>query len=353
MSHQPGPIDAPHDGSGALPTPPSEPPSRDHTWVTDSLPGVVATPAPEHDSATEDALDDGPDSDGQPTTTEPREGDGSPVASYLRRVSQIASPIARVPADEQASIRTLVGMLERLPAVTRDTLATVVRTTPDAVPHLAAIVGLSQTRLKQQLRAHLGSESWLTRAQRDPYELVDLLDDQFDLVAEVHAALHRPYTLADVVIARSARKASATAGIDAGRHLEDQVEAIVRALSLPFDPRTQFVGVDGEQGPADFAIPAGGSDCLIAIGVKGFDSTGSKLTAAVDEVRRMVAVRRPDQYMLAVVDGIGWHGRQGDLGRLVAMRDRAALNGLYTVQDLGELAVDLRDAAVRLGLLDP
>lgn len=69
--------------------------------------------------------------------------------------------------------------------------------------------------------------------------------------------------------------------------------------------RGRFVGRNGETGTADVAIP-GFRDCLIAIACKGFDSTGSKLTAAVSEVTEMANVHFARQYLMGVVDGIGW-----------------------------------------------
>lgn len=274
------------------------------------------------------------------------------LEDYLGRLSPISDPVAQLPAEDQALIRRMVGELEDLETVGADSLAELIRGEPDFVPYLAAIVGLSQERLKGQLKANTGSASWITRSREEPETIIGMLDEHFDLVVRAEVAVGRTYTLGDILIARSARKAGAAAGITSGRELEDQVEAVIVDLGLSFSTRTQFEGMNGKVGPADFAIPEGGPGCQIAVGVKGFDSTGSKLTAAVDEVRHMVAIRKPQQYMLAVVDGTGWHARQGDLGRLIEMRQSDELNGLYTVNDLADLSADLKDAALRLGLID-
>lgn len=75
-----------------------------------------------------------------------------------------------------------------------------------------------------------------------------------------------------------------------GRELEDAVEERVEALGQPFTTRTRFSGRGNLDAPADFAIPSG-SEALIAVAVKGFDSTGSKLSDATREIEQMVEVK--------------------------------------------------------------
>lgn len=126
-----------------------------------------------------------------------------------------------------------------------------------------------------------------------------------------------------------------------GRLIEDQVEAIVNGLGLPYQMRGRFVGVNGRTGPADLAIP-NFTDCVIAVGCKGFDSTGSKLTAAVSEITEMVDVHRPHQYLMAVVDGIGWLGRMGDFRRMWDHYEQRRIEGLYTLRDLDQFEATWR-----------
>ena len=59
-----------------------------------------------------------------------------------------------------------------------------------------------------------------------------------------------------------------------------------------------------------------GGNAAIAVAAKGFDSTGSKLTDAVREIEEMADVRLPRQFIMAVIDGIGWKSRQSDLRRI-------------------------------------
>jgi hypothetical protein len=282
----------------------------------------------------------------------PVAGHGTP-RQYAEQLAAIANPVARVDPVVEALIRRMVAELEHLDEITRDSLAQLIAGEPGYVPLLGSVVGLSQERLKRQLEAQTGSAAWIQRSRTEPLVIVDLLDAQFGLVNQLAQAMGRTYTLADILIARAARGAGASGAIDAGRQLEDTVEGVLQELNLPYQARTRYEGTARQTGPADFAVPAGGAACRIAIGVKGFDSTGSKLTAAYDEVRRMADVRRPDQYIFAIVDGVGWRGRMGDLGRLVEMVRNREIDGMFTLAEFDVFRSALRDAAVRVGLLTP
>lgn len=282
----------------------------------------------------------------------PVAGQGTPE-QYAAQLTAIANPVADVAPEFEALIRRIVAEVEDLDEVNRDRLAGLIASEPRYVPILGSVVGLSQERLKRQLHAHTGSAAWIERAQTQPRIIIDMLDDEFRLVDRLAQARGRTYTLADVLIARASRGAGASGAIDAGRQLEDAVEGLLEELRLPYRARTRYEGTAGQTGPADFALPEGGPGCRIAVGVKGFDSTGSKLTAAYEEVRRMADVRRPDQYIFAVVDGVGWHGRMGDLTRLVAMVRGREVDGMFTLAEFNTFRAALRDAAVRVGLLEP
>lgn len=282
----------------------------------------------------------------------PVAGQGTPD-EYAAQLTAIANPVADVGSELEALIRRMVAEVDHLAEISCDSLAQLISTEPRYVPVLGSVVGLSGERLKRQLQAHTGSAAWVQRSLEMPHEIVTMLDDKFGLVDRLTQARGRTYTLADVLIARASRGAGASGAINAGRALEDQVETILKELELPYQARTQYEGTAGQTGPADFAIPEGGAGCLIAIGVKGFDSTGSKLTAAYEEVRRMANVRRPDQYIFAVVDGVGWLGRMGDLSRLVQMLGRREIEGLFALAEFDVFRQALQHAAVRVGLVEP
>lgn len=67
----------------------------------------------------------------------------------------------------------------------------------------------------------------------------------------------------------------------------------------------------------------------------------------------MVTVRHTNQYLFVVVDGVGWQGRTGDLARLVRMVEDRQIDGLFPLQEFGVFERALRDAAVRVRLLQP
>lgn len=132
--------------------------------------------------------------------------------------------------------------------------------------------------------------------------------------------------------------------------MEDLVEAVARDCGLHYEMRTRFVGRGGQTGPCDLAIPGGGKDALIVCAIKGFDSTGSKLTDAAQEIARMAEIKTGRQFVFAVIDGVGWLRRQADLKRIHSLRAEDSIDGLYTTSQLGEFRIDLELAARRLGL---
>jgi hypothetical protein len=266
----------------------------------------------------------------------------------LRRLTSYADPTAG--NDHASAIRALADDLEAIPAIDIAALRTWVSEHPEGVYVLALAVGLSQEKLKNLLRAEFGTSSWVRLAGSDPTGLITWLDNEFALISTLSAQVRRSYSLGDVLAARGTSRQTATSAGVAGRLIEDQVEAIVRELGLPYQMRGRFVGVNQRTGPADIAIP-NFTECVIAVGCKGFDSTGSKLTAAVSEITEMVDVHRPHQYLMAVVDGIGWLGRMGDFRRMWDHYEQRRIEGLYTLSDLGQFRHDLEAAAKRARLL--
>lgn len=234
--------------------------------------------------------------------------------------------------------------------IDRKGLAIAIAEDPQIVSVFAAAVGLSQERFKSWLQAQFGTAGWVSLGRQRPNELVDALDDDFAVVALLTAHVARDWTWSDVLARVMAPRQRAGASIRQGRNLEDAVEEQLSALGLEYVPRTRFVGKDGNDAPSDFAIP-NGAEALIAVAVKGFDSTGSKLSDAAREIEQMVAVRTPRQFIYAVVDGQGWLRRQGDLRRIHSLREKQLIDGLYTRAQLPEFGAAVRGAALRLGLL--
>jgi hypothetical protein len=216
----------------------------------------------------------------------------------------------------------------------------------DWVLILGSVVGLSQEQLKNILRHRLGSAGFVKLARERAAEVVALLDQEYDLVDRVRAERHRSWSYGDVLFERIASRSRAGRAIGRGRQLEDEVEEVVTALGLPYSLRTQFVGRAARVAPCDLAIPAAGEGALIVCAVKGFDSTGSKLTDAVREIEAMAEVRRPRQFVYAVVDGIGWLSRQADLRRIHTLAVEGSIDGLFSRSQLATFRDELRQAAI-------
>lgn len=251
---------------------------------------------------------------------------------------------------EHAVIQQPAEALTAMPTIDRGSLAALVQEHPDWVPALGLAAGLSQEALKNLLKHRLETSGWITLARRRPAELIEALDEERALIAELEAQRARTYTFGDVLVARASSRQSAGTAIAGGRAVEDAIEKVVRELGLPHELRTQFEGRASRRAPCDLAIPAGGGAAKIVCAAKGFDSTGSKLTDAVREIEAMAEVRLPSQFVFAVVDGIGWKSRKADLRRIFDLLSSHSIDGLYTLALLDTFAADLAAAAERLAI---
>jgi hypothetical protein len=221
---------------------------------------------------------------------------------------------------------------------------------PDIAPVLAAVIGLSQERFKTWLQSRFGTAGWVTLSRVRGADLVAQLDEDFGLLTALEAEAATTWTWADVLVRVMSPRQRAGGWVQQGRDLEDAVEETIKALGLEYVPRTRFHGRADLTAPADFAIPDG-RNALIAVAVKGFDSTGSKLSDASREIEQMVEVKTPRQYIFAVVDGQGWVRRQGDLRRIYDLWQRQLVDGVYPRGSLDRFKEDLASAAERVGLL--
>ena len=270
---------------------------------------------------------------------------------YVASLSQLSTAFDPTLATaEGEAIRGIAVALGSLTVVDRASLAAFVQGEPASVPVLGLAVGLTQEKLRNVLRHHLGTSAWSVLARTRPDELVAVLDEHYDVVRLVTVQRTRSYDFGDILVARSGTRRTATAAGATGRRVEDEIEAVARDLGLPYATRTRFQGRAGTA-PCDLAIPGGGSDARIVVAAKGFESTGSKLTDAVREIQEMAEKRLPSQYVMAVIDGIGWKSRAQDLRRIYDLRASNQIDGLYTLAALGQFGTDIRLAAERLGLL--
>lgn len=253
--------------------------------------------------------------------------------------------------DYLDEIRPTVERLTSLPEITVATLTEAIEKDPQIVPLLASCIGLTQERLKNQLKHHLGTSGWIKLARDNPQDLINLFDREYNLVHRVRDDISRNWTFADVLVERY-RWSRRTAGraITRGRQLENVVEDVVKSLGLPYQMRTQFRGRGDIAVPCDVAIPTG-ENALIAGAAKGYNSTGSKLSDAVREIELLANYRLPRQFIFAVIDGIGWKNRLNDMRRIFDLWQNQEIDGLYTLADMHRFKSDLVQFATRQQLL--
>lgn len=243
-----------------------------------------------------------------------------------------------------------IHSLQSLPEINLQSLAELVRKYPTAVPLLASCVALSFEQLKAELCCIFGSSGWITLAKKNPTKLIESLDEAFGLVEAVRIQSEKDWTFVDVLAERrlwSQRKASSS--IKTGRDIENVVEGVLKEFDVRYTMRTTFKGRANQTAPCDFAIPSGGIGAQIVGAAKGFDSTGSKLTDAVREIDAMANTRLPNQFVFAIVDGIGWMRRQSDLRRIYNLWSNRSIDGLYSLSRIDAFKSDLKGALQRLG----
>lgn len=256
------------------------------------------------------------------------------------------------PTQTSRAIHAAAASLVDLESVGRATLTAWVAEHYRNSDVLALTVGVGLEKLKMALKDAFGTSGFVTLAKQRPADYVAWLDDEYDLVGQINAQRNREFSFGDVLVARAGSRVTAARAGQAGRQLEDRIEAIASELGLSYETRTRFVGRHGQTGPCDLVIPSG-QHAEIAVAAKVFDSTGSKLSAAYDEIKAMAEVRQPRQYIMAVVDGIGWKSRMADLTRIYQLWESQQIDGLYTVATLEQFRDDLKKAARLRGLLPP
>jgi hypothetical protein len=277
----------------------------------------------------------------------------TPAGTFDEYLASLSPFVPQSPGAEPQALdlcQRATKTVTSLSPLDRESLADAVASDPDIAPVLTAVVGLSQERFKTWLRGKFGTAGWITLGRTRAQELTNALDDDFALITLLEAQSSRAWTWGDVLARVMAPRQHAGGWVQQGRDLEDAVEKVVSDLYAEYVPRTRFTGKGGQTAPADFAIP-NGADALIAVAVKGFDSTGSKLSDAAREIEQMVEVKTARQFIFAVVDGQGWVRRQGDLRRIHDLWARQLIDGMYTRGQLEDFRAALADACRRVRLL--
>lgn len=264
---------------------------------------------------------------------------------FLASMSKLSNDVdPTLETAHTAKIKDASRQLVELGSVTIESLTTWVKEHPKSAFVLGLALGMSQERLKNTMKRLSGTSSIEKRAKEDPRDLVETLDNNFDLISLLNKQLGAEYTFGDVLAARAGGKARAIQASETGRGVEDVIEAILVDLGLPFKSRTNFVGKGGVTASADFVIPDS-EHAVIAIAAKGFDSTGSKLRDAPREIKEMAEVRLPKQFICAVVDGMAWLSRQSDLRRFHEMWDKDEIDGLYALSSMERFRADIAEQA--------
>lgn len=268
----------------------------------------------------------------------------------LGRLTAHVDPTASTPEAEM--IKQAAQDVTDLETMSIASLAQWIEANPRDVPVLGLIVGLSQEKLKNALKDRFDTSGWMTLARTRAVELITWLDEDYDLVRMAETQRDRVYDLGDILVARAGTRVTATRAGISGRHVEDEIETIAEDLGIDYQTRTRFTGRNGQTAPCDLVVPSG-DDAQIVVAAKGFDSTGSKLTDAVREIQEMAEVRRPRQFVMAVIDGIGWKSRQSDLRKIHGLWESHQIDGMYTLASLDQFRDDLEEAARLRGFLSP
>lgn len=270
---------------------------------------------------------------------------------YLDSLTNLATANdPSVLSAQAAALKVAADAIKALPEVTASNLAALIQAHPEYVPALGLAVGLSKEGLKNTLRHHLGTTGHVKVAREDPDSIIAMLDAAYDLLRLVEKQRGAAYDFGDLLVARAGTRTTAADAGHRGRQIEDEIEAVARDLGLACETRTRFEGRGG-QGPCDLAIPRGGGDAKIVVAAKGFNSTGSRLSDAVNEIERMAEVRTPTQFVFAAIDGIGWKSRQSDLRRIHRLWVDRRIDGMFNLATLDQFRIALESAARRVGLL--
>ncbi len=264
---------------------------------------------------------------------------------FLGTLQQLTSPLGPIDPGARQPYKDAARALQALARVDHEALTELIAANPEWVPILGSVVGMSQEQLKNVLRHRLGTSGWVRLARERPDELVALLENDYGLSNQLEIERGRDWSYGDILFERVTSRSRAGRAIGRGRSLEDEVEAVVKSLGLSYTLRTQFTGRSGRPAPCDLAVPEGGAAALIVCAVKGFNSTGSKLTDAVREVEAMAEVRDANQFVYAIVDGIGWLSRQSDLRRIHTLWTQRAINGVFSLAQLSDFWAELERAA--------
>ena len=254
--------------------------------------------------------------------------------------------------DEEARhlVAGIPAVVERIraigPELDATALAMLLKEHPLALDVLRLLAAEGQEPMAHRLCDVLGGKrrGWTALralARKSPDEMATALA-AIGMVERVREQVWRQWTIADVLVDRyKLGRGRAIAGQSRGRGLENEVEAILRGIPVPFESRVTFTGAGGVTAKCDFAIPAR-EEPLIVIEAKGYEATGSKLTDFLGDVLKIKQAKGYHMYLFVVTDGRGWFNRQSDLKRLIELHEGGIVEMIYTRARLPQLAEHVR-----------
>lgn len=140
----------------------------------------------------------------------------------LSRVTAHVDPTLETP--DSLAIKAAAASLAELQDRDIPALTAWIAAKPTNVPVLGLVVGLSQEKLKNALRQHLGSSSWNRLVRENPEGIATVLNAEFGLLASREAQCDRTYSFGDLLVARAGTRVHATSATTAGRMVEDKIE---------------------------------------------------------------------------------------------------------------------------------
>lgn len=203
-------------------------------------------------------------------------------------------------------------------------------------------LGEGQDPVANKLREPLGLRSltWdrVRRiARKNPHEMAKALSS-LGVPETIFDHVSKEWQVEDILIDRyRLMRGRAIQGQVRGHNLEAKVEAILESKNIPFEARVTFTGKRGITAKCDIAIPSR-THPKIVIEVKAFESTGSKLTDFLGDVRKILEAKESQMYFLIVTDGRGWHNRLSDLRKLVEFQNAKDIDMIYSTFSLSDLA---------------
>ena len=254
--------------------------------------------------------------------------------------------------DDEARrlVAEIPAMVERIqaigPLLDENALATLLAAQPLALDVLRLMAAEGQEPMAHRICDALGGQrrGWValrTLARKEPQQMARALVE-IGMPELIRDQVWRQWTINDVLVDRyKLGRGRAIAGQSRGRGLENEVEAILRSVDVPYQTRVTFTAADGTTAKCDFAIPTR-EEPLIVIEAKGYEATGSKLTDFLGDVLKIKQAKGYHTYLFVVTDGRGWFNRQSDLKRLVDLHVDGTVEMIYTRARLQKLAEDVR-----------